>query len=462
VAAGLLAAAPAAAQQPIALTFDAAAALAAERHPAMVAARSRSAAAVAAREQAESAWLPRVGVEAQYQNVGPIPTLQIDTGITPPGAPSPLVIEREVGAMHQAYLGARVGWRATDFGARDLRVEAGEQGVSSSEAQAEQTALDVATGARRAYVSWAYFHEVGALVERQLSVSAAELAHQEARLQAGLASDTEVAGARARQAALASRRLEVQQGEAQAAATLCALLGLPEGAKLLFGEGLAPLADRARAVLLGGTHRGEPPELAALERQAHAAELLAESIARSWAPTVDLTASGRYQLPRTFVDTDEAGFAWAAGVALTWSAFDGGLRSAEAREALATRDSLRAGLAAARESWALQAAVARAQLVAADGRLDAARVQLEAAGQFHAAAATALKAGLGTYLDVLRAEDQRDQAEAGQRKAHFDAAMALVDWLAAAGAVPATPPREPAPAASASDSVEDTFSGGPP
>jgi hypothetical protein len=88
---------------PAALSVDAAVARALERHPALKAAAFAQAGAAARVEQAHTAWLPRVGVEAGYRYSGPVPELVVDTGITPPGATEPMVIRREAGTEHGAH-----------------------------------------------------------------------------------------------------------------------------------------------------------------------------------------------------------------------------------------------------------------------------------------------------------------------------------------------------------------------
>lgn len=425
---------PSQAAPPATYTMEQAAAAAVARSPGVQAARHQERAAEAQQTGAETAWMPRVSAEAYYRNTGPVPTLSIDTGLVPPGATAPLQIERDIGTLHHAGVGAGVGWRATDFGARDLAVDAAEQGVAATRADTRSTELRVATQVRRLCVSWLYFSTLHELMQAQIEVARAEVEDQQARIDAGLGTNVDLAAAAAREAALQSRWFEARDALRRTEAALRSLMGLPAHPPIAMQESLEDLAEAAFGRTGAGSDASTThPELDALAHRGDALALRQASVERSWAPTVDLMARAAYQFPHTFVDTDVAGLVWAAGVTLSWAAFDGGIRDAKAAEWAASEASVQSAAEQTRENLMLQVSTASQQVDTARDRLVAVKVERESAALFWQAAKDAHAAGTATYLDVLRASEHLERADASLARARFDAAMAVVDWRDALG-----------------------------
>lgn len=425
-----------------ALTLDEAVAQALGRHPALKAAAFGQRGAAARVEQARTAWLPRVGIEAGYRYSGPVPELVVDTGITPPGATEPLVIRREAGTEHNAHATGRAGWRAWDWGARDARSDSAEAAAEATAAEARERAADVAWAVRSAYLAVLLFDETAAVTERSLETARQEQADAELRRKAGVGDDLAVASAASRVAEMEARLVDARQGRVRALDALRSLLGAPDGAELTLDGTLADHVAAAGAAA-AGPPAPEPPEaaaaadahpqvarLAALER---AAEHQRESVEKTAWPTVDLYGTLSYQYPRTFFETDEAGLVWAAGVTLTWEVFDGGLRARQEDELDARAAELDALGEATRETIDRETVDARSRLTSALAAAEAAERSRAAAEVYLNAARTALAAGTSTALDVRRAEEAVDRAHLAAVKARFDGALANAALLRARG-----------------------------
>ncbi|MCB9524523.1 MAG: TolC family protein [Myxococcales bacterium] len=408
------------------LTVDEAVARALARHPATAAAQHGVAAAEARADRVGSAWLPRVSAVGQAVIRGPIPTLTIDTGLTPPGASAPLAIEREIGQRYTASGTLEVAWRALDFGERAAMADAAEAGVAASRADAAARAVELGWAVRQSYAAAAFFQDVVRVSVQAAQTAQKDVADAQARVAAGLGAPVDVAAAQSRLAERQAQLADGQAGVAQAHATLRLLLGLPADAPLTLDDGLEALAAAAP-----GTPGAAPD---ALKARAGAAAKAAEAQAvdRSFWPTLDLMGSAGVADPRTFVET-EPGFTWQAGARLTWPLFDGDQRRRHLRQLEAEAQALRAAADAADEGAARARAEADTRTAAAQAQLHTAQARVDAAQTWLTAAQAARDAGAATALDLERARDRLDGARVAVARARFDAARAQADRLKADG-----------------------------
>lgn len=411
------------------------------RSPAVIAQEHAVAATEAKAAQAESAWLPRVSASAWYRVSGPVPELVFDTGIALPGASGPLTIRRELGTPHSAGVSATVGWRALDFGARDARIAAAEALARAARADGAARAAEIAFATRAAYLTARLDDEVVAVTGRALGAARADLETAENRRRTGLAGDLPAAAASSRVAELEARLADATESGVAAREALALLLGLPPGAPMTLSDDLGALAPvSAGDGAPGAAGLDETPTVARLRASEAALAEEDTARARSRLPTLDLFVQGAFQYPKTFVETDEAGVTWAAGVSLSWDAFDGGLVSAQREELAAKRAELAALADASREETARAVTQAAAQARTARAALAAGERQVAAAEVYVKAARGALAAGTGTDLEVRSAETALDQARLGLVRARFGAAMAEAQRLRALG-VTAAPGR---------------------
>lgn len=133
------------------------------------------------------------------------------------------------------------------------------------------------------------------------------------------------------------------------------------------------------------------------------------------------------------METDKAGLVWAAGVKLSWEAFDGGLRARQAEELDARRAELMALRQAAGEETERRVLDADAALHTAMAASVSAAAQVEAAQAYLDAARAGESGGTATALEVRQAEEALDQARLAEIKARVDKAVAASDRLRALG-----------------------------
>ena len=424
------------------LTMAAAVARALGRSPALAAQRAAARAAGARADQAATGWLPRASAEAYYRYVGPVPALSLDTGLTLPGQSQPMTITRDLGTPHQAGVSARVGWRAWDFGARDARTAAARALARTAQAQGDARAAEIAFAVRAAYLGAAFTQDVAALTRASQETAAAQLRDARAKRGAGLASDLAVAGAETRLTELDARLADADAARDLAAETLALLVQGPDvggtagGSGVRLAQGLkqagARLRDAVRAQAGAGS-QGETPTLEALARTERGLALQARAVARAAWPTLDLFAQLAFQFPKTFVETDQAGIAYAAGVSLKWDLFDGGVRAAQRRELGAQRAQVVAQRQAVDEELVRRRAEVASHARAARDALAAAARREKAAAVYVRVARAARASGAGTDLEVRGAEAALDMARLATARARFDVAMAYAQTLRVAG-----------------------------
>jgi outer membrane protein TolC len=429
IAFALLLALPATASSQ-ALSMEQAVSRAVARHP-LVAAGDASARAAHARvRQAQTGWLPRVKLEGSYFLIGPTQQMVIDTGLTPPGADAPIVIERQIGSLHNAAVGVTVAWRAWDFGARDARTAAARAAEAAARADVKDRAAQVAHAVRASYLAGKLFEEMAAVTRRSLVLAQAELREEQIKKQAGLGSDLDLARVQIRIAELGSRLTQADQEQVRALITLRILLGLQGGAPLSLSDTLAQLAAGPVAGPDGKERHPAQVKLAAL---ADAARLEEKYLMRSYWPTLDLAGGVKLQFPKNYFETDRAGPQYQLGAVLTWNVFDGDLLRRQREESRARRSEVLSLAKANDEEVRRQHADALARVRIAAEAAAAARATRQAAEVYERAARAALGAGTGTRLEVRKAEESLDQAHLGELKAHFDGGLARAAALLALG-----------------------------
>ncbi|MCB9545339.1 MAG: TolC family protein [Myxococcales bacterium] len=403
------------------------------RHPALAAAGYQVDAAEAGADRAGAAWLPRVEATARVVAQGPTPTLHIDTGLTPPGAPAPLSIEREIGQTVSASVGLEAGWRALDFGSRSAYEAAARAGVDVARADARDRAATVAWAVRQSLAAAVFFADVVRTTEGSLVVARGTLADARAAREAGLAAGVDVAAAQSRVADLEGRAAEAHASQQKALQTLRIQLGLPADAALELAP--TPLALPAEAT-------APPPAVARLVAAAEARAHEREAVERGFWPTLDVFATGAYADPRTFVETD-AGLTWQVGARAAWPLFDGDQRRRRARQLDAEEAAARAGASAAVEQQAIARDDADARLRAAAASAEAAERRVQAAQTYVTAAQAGEAAGTARRRDVEQAEDRLDAARLALAQSRFDAARARADRLLADGIASTPDLRDP-------------------
>lgn len=389
-----------------------------DRAPTREAARSSREASHAAKRVETSELWPKVIANGSARYVQP--TAEIDL----PLLPKPI----QLGTDWMASAGLTAQWRAFDP-SRWASISAASEREGSAAASVENVALEVERRVRDLYLTAAYFDDVIHAAETSSTAISGSLHELEAQLDAGLASEVDVAAARARVAQVQARLIDARTHQSSALAALRVMLGLAPDAPIELAQTVSDVAGIG-APEGASTH----PRIAAARSSARSAELDAIAAARRWWPTIDVFATGEYRYPRTTVD-DTAGFGWVAGAQISWLLFDGGLRFAATDAQKAKARALRSSAAAADEQLQIERADADARIASADASIEAAQAQLDAAEALANLMQVSFEAGTARATDLLDAQVQVDQARLAQVTANYQLALAKSALWRASGAI---------------------------
>ncbi len=421
---------PSSVVRPTSLTQRQAVQLAVGQHPSLTAAAQAVKAAQARTSQTQTAWLPRVKLEASYMLIGPLQELEIDTGLTMPGQTEPVVVNKEMGSLHNLSVGLSAGWRAFEAGARAVRTDAARALEQAARAKADQQASQVAYAVRASYLAARFFQEVEGATAGSKKVAEGELASQRIRRKAGLGNDLDLARAQSRVAQLDAQLVRAQQERLRALSTLRLLLGLPANANVTLLDDLKSLGSAALVPRASTQLHPVRKQIDALQR---ATEAEHARLGRTYWPTIDVVGTVKYQYPKSPFHTDEAGPAFAAGAVLKWNVFDGDLTRRRRNETEAKIAGLKAQQKAATSEIGRKRADAQAKISTATSAVAAAQRILKAAKVYQRAAEASLEAGTGTRLELSQASDAVDQGRLAVLKAHFDGGLGRAAYLLADG-----------------------------
>jgi len=296
----------------------------------------------------------------------------------------------------------------------------------------------------------------GARAQRALSTVARDaLANQERHLRqvqgfvdAGTRPEIDLAAART---AVANARVQFVTAEnayESAKAALNRAMGVEASTDYDVADtGLAPVAgeDAPTDALLAEALRARP-EFAAFSEQERAQELQLEAVRRAVLPTVSATAGVAASETNTqaFVqsaaaldgNSNSAGTNWSAGLSLTWPLFQGGLYEAQADEAAANLDSLRALADALRLQVRLDVEQARLAVRGAAAAREAAGEASRSAAEQLRLAEGRYEAGVGNIIELGDSQLGLVQAQAQVVQADFNLASARAQLLRALGRRP--------------------------
>ncbi len=403
---------------PPGLELEAAVARALEVAPELEVARAGEAAQRARVRQADSAWWPRVSLDATYsartpKNELPIELPQIPGLMIPPVG--------DIDDIHHFQGGLRVAMRLYDP-ARGARIEAAEALARSASAEAEDVRAALAFRVRATFLEALFARD-----RERIATDSARVARQQetrARLQAEVGTGTEVAvaQARVRVAQLVAETRRAQADRERARARLASLLRL-DPLPALEGE-LERLAGP-----LPPSDGDDAPELRRLRAMNAAAEHAVDAARGWWWPTISVFGSAELMYPRAL--QLELGPVLTGGVRVDWTVFDGLQGSATVDEREAERARAAAGLDALSAERARRRIDLEARARAADAELVSARDAQRESEVYVRVARAAHEAGAGTALEVHTAELGLDQARVAVQRAQLVRALVRAEarWL---------------------------------
>jgi outer membrane protein TolC len=269
------------------LTLRDAAAMAAQRNPAVVAARARVAQSEARVTAARSALLPQVSAyAADGAHTMNTATFGIDFP-SPPGQPPLFDPNGEViGPIHIVDTRARLSQSLFNMAARE-RTRGARAAVDASDASAFAIASEAASGASAAYVR--VQRAMARVSARRADIALSEELVQIAQnqLSAGVGVALDVTRARARLSTLQAQLIADRNEVAHAQLALTDALGAPAGQPVILVDTLGPAAARlstdeaAVALALAGRR-----DIQAMDQQIRASQIAARAIAAERYPSV--------------------------------------------------------------------------------------------------------------------------------------------------------------------------------
>lgn len=326
-----------------------------------------------------------------------------------------------------ATLGISASLLVYDFGQSKLRIDAAKENVLATREGLIEIEQQVLLRAASAYMNVRRHNEFVALRHSNVRLITQELRAAKDRFEVGEVTRTDVALAEARLAAAraglaGAQGLLVSAQEEFAAAVghkprnLSAPPRVPK---------TAPSPTAAKAIALR-SH----PNMKKTQHTVAAAELNVLLAEAAMKPSVNLTA--QYGLTENINSTlfQRGG---SVGLNVTGPIYQGGRLSALARQAMAQRDSARAGLHIQRLAIAQSVGTSFSQLQVARATLQAGERQVRAARVAFRGVREEATLGARTTLDVLNAEQELLDAQANRISASTDEYIAAYTLLSSMG-----------------------------
>lgn len=325
-------------------------------------------------------------------------------------------------------------WDPDFFGASRTRSRAARASAESAAFDLAQARIDARAAAAQLYFSYRDAQARFAAAERTVASLTDALSLARSRVEAGLASNLDLAQARAALAAAEAQPAAASQAQTEARLGLERLLGLPPGALRAELEAPTPVPLAAPTHLLAPVEvLARRPDLRAAERRLAAAGYESSAARRDFFPKLTLSGLFGVQWVEPQTPFTANGGVWnvagsLAAPILTFGQLEGARNAAEARLQRAAIEYRAAATAALTEVELALDAGSQASI-----RLAAQREALAAAREQAELARARYTAGLVPLLEVLTAEQAAFSAEAAASAAAADAAQAYATLSAAMG-----------------------------
>jgi outer membrane protein TolC len=405
------------------LTLDEALRMAAERNLDLKAAAARLRQAQQATRKAWAGYLPSVTASGTYTRNEAEAAIPAGAFTLPGGGTSP-----EIVILPQDQLSGQVEANQVLFSpALWYGIQAASRGADVAELNVAGARRDVLFGTAQAYYGVASLRQAVQVSERLLEIAQRQERDARVRYEAGTI------------AKVGLLRAEIDRARAEQ--DLRRARNSYQSARI----GLATLLDRPVDFEVADPPEPNlPPDGARLEADAlrdrtdvRAARSSLDSAHAAHRAQIgkyfpNLAAFGRYQ------NADVAGLtgqeAWAIGLSLQWTIFDGGLREAELREASARVDEAEASLASAEARIRAEVRQALLDLESARANAAKAREQRDLAAENQRLVDVSFRAGAATSVEQADATAELRNAEIGYTTEALGAQLAALRVLQVAGA----------------------------
>jgi outer membrane protein len=398
--------------------------------PAVRQAEGQTEAAVGRVEEARAGYLPQVSASATYYLVrsGALTTVTTTSGMPLPTQSATSGGSLQYGLWSAGVTGSQLIF---DFNATADRWHSAAANRDAARSNEDVSRLQALLNVRRAYFTARAQRELARVAEEAVANQQKHLDQIVEMVRAGMKSQIDLATQRT---ALANARVQAVTAENSYAADLALLnqtMGLPS-------ESVFELTDTEMRAVPGEDGEERPmiegaikarPEVASIEEQRRAQQLLVASTRGNYFPAVSAVAGA------TDVGSSSARLSpsWYVGLTASWALLQGGLTTGQLREANGTL----AALAAQTDSVRLQVSIdvvqgrlavrgAKSSIGGAEEALTNAREQLRLAEARY-------QTGQGSIIELADAQVAYTTAEAQEVSARYSLASARAQLLTAMG-----------------------------
>jgi outer membrane protein TolC len=433
----LLPGAPLAAQEPptpaetgvVRLSVDEAVARAIAASPRLARLSALETAAEAQARGARGERWPQVDVGGGYTRRSEVPELAIFAPTSNPAQP----LERVVvfpNIQDNWRLRASVSLPLYTGGRTSGRIESAEQGRVAAGEDLRAAHADLVLETKSAYWSLVTARETQRVLRDAVRAFEAHLEDARNRERFGMAARNEVLAVEVERDRAELDRLRAETAADLTEANLRRLLDLPPATRVEARDPLeaAPAPAPEIEALVGEAQAGRAERRALLARLA-AAEAAAGVERGARLPQVALGGGYTYANPNRDIVPPTADWkdTWDVGVGLTWSVFDGGIRSAAEARARAQAQAVREQLRELDRAIRLEVTERALEIRTAERRLEVAKRSVSSAAESRRVAADRYREGVIPSSELL-------DAEIAQERASLARAEALVSLrIAAAG-----------------------------
>lgn len=306
---------------------------------------------------------------------------------------------------------AMLQWPIYSGGRHDALVRAASAEARAVAAEAAVTRADLRLEVVRAYWALVTARESVQVFEESLRRADAHLEEVRSRFDSGLIPPNDVSAVEAQRARQELQLIEARNLYRGVLEDLRRLTGLTEDVVPV--EPLAASASPAAEVVSEPEPTAARDELRALDERVAAAEARIDAVTAGRRPMLSLTTAADYANPnpRIFPRQDAWRTSWEVGVAATWTLWDGGRITAEAGEAAAAVDALRARRNDLETLIATDIRQRQLDLESARAAVAAATAAIRSAEDTRRVVSERYNVGVATSTDVLDAHIALLQAE---------------------------------------------------
>ncbi len=215
--------------------------------------------------------------------------------------------------------------------------EAAEANVEASQADFAATRLSLESTLAKTYFQAKNGYASQQLLDETIRTYEQVLAITENRLAVGMAAQSDVAAARAQLENTRTQRLALNRQQAQLHNALAVLVGLPPAELQALALDGWPTLPKVPSTLPAQLLERRP-DVASAERRAMAANAQIGVARAAWFPNLNLSAQGGYRAGEWAQWLSAPARFWSLGPSLALRIFDGGARTAQVNEAIASYD----------------------------------------------------------------------------------------------------------------------------